>query len=142
MKVTREFIMDNRTLRGAWTRLQIQALGIVWPPRQGWIEDVIGRDLTEDQVHQFVNSTTPMKRKGDPHLPGAHAPRQGFVAIQNPAAATNAELLECMALLLAELGRRVTSESPPPEAAQVQVKQLTLPEIDHGAQDDSSPPWD
>ena len=43
MKVSREFIMENRTERGAWTYAQIEALGLKWPPLKGWIDSVIGR---------------------------------------------------------------------------------------------------
>ena len=58
MKVTRQFIMDNRTPRGSWTQAQIEALGIAWPPRAGWIDGVIGHELTEAQVRQFQNKAT------------------------------------------------------------------------------------
>ena len=63
MKVTRQFIMDNRTPRGSWTQAQIEALGIVWPPRAGWIDGVIGQELTETQVRQFQNTTTKKQAK-------------------------------------------------------------------------------
>lgn len=54
MKLTRQFIMDNRTLKGSWTRPQIEVLGIEWPPRQGWIDTVIGKELTAQQVRIFT----------------------------------------------------------------------------------------
>ena len=63
MKVTRQFIMDNRTPRGAWTQAQIEALGIAWPPRTGWIDEVIGHEMTEMQVRQFQNTTTKKQAK-------------------------------------------------------------------------------
>ena len=64
MKVTRQFIMDNRTPRGSWTQAQIEALGVEWPPRHGWIDTVIGRELTEAQVRQFQDTTTQKQAKG------------------------------------------------------------------------------
>jgi len=63
MQITRQFIMDNRTPRGSWTQAQIEALGIAWPPRQGWIDTVIGRELTEAQARQFQNTTTKKQAK-------------------------------------------------------------------------------
>lgn len=64
MKVTRQFLMDNCTLRGAWTQAQIEALGVQWPPRAGWIDAVIGLELTEAQVRQFQDSTTKKTSQG------------------------------------------------------------------------------
>lgn len=54
MKVTKEFIMNNRTRNGAWTRAQVQALGIKWPPRHGWHNKLIGTEITEEQASQFI----------------------------------------------------------------------------------------
>lgn len=48
MVVTKVWIMANRTPRGAWTKSQIQALGIDWPARRGWIEDVAGTEISEE----------------------------------------------------------------------------------------------
>ena len=62
MKVTRQFIMDNRTARGSWTRPQIEALGIEWPPTQGWVDRVIGLELTPEQAHQFKVSNVPRNK--------------------------------------------------------------------------------
>ncbi len=63
MQLTREYIMKHRTARGAWTRAQIEALGLEWPPRKGWIDTVIGRELTEAQARQFQNTTTKKQAK-------------------------------------------------------------------------------
>lgn len=59
MHVTREFIMAHRTVRGAWTKAQIEALGLQWPPLQGWIDSVVGQELTEAQVTQFKVNAIP-----------------------------------------------------------------------------------
>ena len=61
MQVTREFLMAHRTARGAWTRAQLQALGLQWPPLQGWLDSVVGQELTDAQVEQFKNNTIPRK---------------------------------------------------------------------------------
>ncbi len=57
MKLTRQFIMDNRTPKGSWTRSQIQALGIAWPPLHGWIDTVIGKEIGSQQVLIFTAKT-------------------------------------------------------------------------------------
>ncbi len=63
MQLTREYIMKHRTARGAWTRAQIEALGLEWPPLQGWIDSVVGQNITEAQARQFENNNMPRKFK-------------------------------------------------------------------------------
>lgn len=55
MIITKEFIMDNRTKRGAWTSAQIKALGLSYPPRKGWINKLTGREISEVQAERFIN---------------------------------------------------------------------------------------
>jgi hypothetical protein len=37
-EVTRAHVMAIRTRRGAWTRKQLEALGVAWPPVKGWLK--------------------------------------------------------------------------------------------------------
>ncbi len=30
--------MSIRTARGAWTKRQLENLGVAWPPRKGWVK--------------------------------------------------------------------------------------------------------
>jgi len=53
MIVTRKYIMKFRTDKGAWTKPQIEALGIDWPPRKGWIDRVVGKELSERSQCEF-----------------------------------------------------------------------------------------
>lgn len=55
MKISREFIMEHRTDRGAWTKAQLSAIGVKWPPEKGWINRVVGRGISEDQRVAFIN---------------------------------------------------------------------------------------
>lgn len=52
-RVTESWIMEFRTSKGAWTRKQLEAIGVAWPPRQGWKLRVEGSEITEDQRQQF-----------------------------------------------------------------------------------------
>jgi hypothetical protein len=54
MKVTREFIMNHRTKRGAWTRDQLACLGISWPPEKGWIKRVEGLMIPDADAERFI----------------------------------------------------------------------------------------
>ncbi len=51
--ITKEWLDSNRTDKGAFTRKQIQALGIKWPPRSGWMQSVVGEMITHEQARQF-----------------------------------------------------------------------------------------
>ena len=53
MKLTRSYIKSHRTKRGAWTRVQIEALGLTWPPRKGWIKKIVGQEITEENKLKF-----------------------------------------------------------------------------------------
>jgi hypothetical protein len=61
MKVTKQFILDNRTERGAWTRAQIELLGINWQQR------VIGKELNNDEIEQFKKFAS-VNAKGKTHI--------------------------------------------------------------------------
>ena len=43
MKLTRELLMRHRTPKGAWTKTQMLAIGLTWPPKPGWREGVVGK---------------------------------------------------------------------------------------------------
>jgi len=53
MIITKDYINKHKTDKGAWTRVQIMALGVSWPPSKGWINSVIGNDLNEAGQEAF-----------------------------------------------------------------------------------------
>ena len=62
-EITKEYIHKHKTSRGAWTKVQIEALGLSWPPRQGWVNELVGTMLTPDQASAFENGKTERARK-------------------------------------------------------------------------------
>ena len=54
MKITKHFLMENRTAKGGWTRAQIEALGIQYPPKHGWHEEIIGKEFSQAEVDAFL----------------------------------------------------------------------------------------
>ena len=58
IEVDRDYIMKHRTKNGSWTRNQIQALGVEWPPLSGWIDRVIGTTISPEQQIQFEAKIT------------------------------------------------------------------------------------
>ena len=65
--ITREWIDDFRTPARSWTRSQLEAIGVVWPPVHGWKYRVIGTHITQ-QARQVFESRVTAKaaRYGNP----------------------------------------------------------------------------
>ncbi|MDC0637477.1 hypothetical protein OAP25_02130 [Flavobacteriaceae bacterium] len=56
MKLTKQFLLDNRTKSGAWTREQLRIIGVNWPPVKGWQSLVAGKELTGAEVAEFIRA--------------------------------------------------------------------------------------
>lgn len=54
MKLTHQLLMQYRTPAGLWRKVQLEALGLDWPPLKGWIGRVVGMELTDAQWQQFT----------------------------------------------------------------------------------------
>lgn len=53
-KVTRYWIHEHKTPAGAWTKAQIEALGLRWKDKKkGWIGRVEGRTISEARRQAF-----------------------------------------------------------------------------------------
>ena len=51
--LTHEMILAARTPNGGFTKKQLAAIGIEWPPQKGWTKDVIGKQITRHQLEIF-----------------------------------------------------------------------------------------
>lgn len=58
IEITKQYLNRHRTERGSWTRAQIEALGIEWPPRQGWQHKIIGTYLSKKKAQVFEKAKT------------------------------------------------------------------------------------
>ena len=45
MIITEEWIVKNKTPNGGYNRKQFEILGIQYPPKKGWKDEIIGIDL-------------------------------------------------------------------------------------------------
>lgn len=65
MKITKEFIHKHKTLNGSWTFSQIALLGESWPPKSGWINRAIGREISNEAAALFIEygRNKPSKRQ-------------------------------------------------------------------------------
>lgn len=53
MFITREWLFSHQTEAGSWTRDQLEAVGVKWPPAQGWIERIVGCQINEVTQRRF-----------------------------------------------------------------------------------------
>lgn len=57
MKITMTWIQNNKTKNGGWTKIQLSAIGVSWPPPNGWIRTVIGKTIDEEAQAAFERRT-------------------------------------------------------------------------------------
>lgn len=55
IKITNEFLQENKTARGGYTAAQLVALGLNYSDlKKGWKSDVIGKEITEENARIFI----------------------------------------------------------------------------------------
>jgi hypothetical protein len=63
--ITAEWLEQNKTSAGAYSKQQLKVLGIDWPPRKGWQKRVVGTEIRDTQSLQFEAAAvvkTPLER--------------------------------------------------------------------------------
>lgn len=63
VRVTRKFLLDNRTPGGSWNHNQLKLLGVECPPTVGWMDRVEGKEITEEQAELFVKFRIKAKQR-------------------------------------------------------------------------------
>lgn len=53
MVVTRYWLTKHKTPNGGYTKEQLAAVGVSWPPQQGWIKRILGNEVTPEQQRIF-----------------------------------------------------------------------------------------
>ncbi|BBL73188.1 hypothetical protein [Methylomagnum ishizawai] len=51
--ITREWAETYKTPAGGWTKAQLAAIGVAWPPPRGWLKEVVGMAIDEAARHAF-----------------------------------------------------------------------------------------
>lgn len=54
--ISLEFINKHRTANGAWTKAQMQVLGIPWPQPTGWKSAIFGKVISDEQAKAFEDA--------------------------------------------------------------------------------------
>ena len=63
MLVTLWWLDANRTPRGGWTKKQLAALGVDWPPAPGWRARVDGTNISDEAAAVFESSKKTLKEE-------------------------------------------------------------------------------
>jgi hypothetical protein len=53
MIVTKKWINDHKSKNSGFSKSQLNALGISWPPVKGWVDKIVGKEITEEQRKTF-----------------------------------------------------------------------------------------
>jgi hypothetical protein len=51
--ITNEWLVEHRSPRGGWTRDQLIAIDVAWPPVYGWKRRAIGREISHAAKTRF-----------------------------------------------------------------------------------------
>lgn len=57
--VTLKILTENRSARGGYTKDQLAALGVSWPPKKGWLKKMIGMEISQDELDRFSLKPAP-----------------------------------------------------------------------------------
>lgn len=55
MIITEEWIVKNKTPAGGYNKKQFEIIGIQYPPKKGWKDEIIGSELSDKKVKDFEN---------------------------------------------------------------------------------------
>lgn len=64
---------------GLYKSSQLKAIGLRWPPKPGWMDRAVGREMTDDEYARFMRGADP-----DPPLPGDGLYCDGGCIVRNP----------------------------------------------------------
>jgi len=64
--ITRDWLFDNRTAKGSWTKAQIEAIGIKYPATKGWTYDVVGKSISNEKAELFEAGANKFAKNRDP----------------------------------------------------------------------------
>jgi len=65
MTITDAFLESGRTVRGGWTRAQLAAIGVPWPPPHKWKRRIVGKQITLDAAERFLRPSADYRRPPD-----------------------------------------------------------------------------
>lgn len=67
--VTKEFIESGETGAGGYKKAQLAILGVSWPPRQGWKNRAVGREITDEDAAAYLRLKGAVRKRSDGRNP-------------------------------------------------------------------------
>lgn len=52
-EVSAEWVRSYQSVKGGWNRAQLEILGVKWPPSSGWVIQVVGRLISDEDKRRF-----------------------------------------------------------------------------------------
>lgn len=138
MKLTYELINAAKTPFGAWTRAQIEALGVAWPPTAGWQKGVVGREVSEEEYKLFCELAS--KRRSKPKEVRTGVPEQPTSMDTDAVIAWLNEKLEIERVARAEIEKQVSVLQFHLEALRKDVQEAYRGHVDQEQDGSPTPP--
>lgn len=54
MTLTRQNLHAGKTGNGGFKRAQVEALGLKWPVKKGWLSELIGKEVSDETYSAFM----------------------------------------------------------------------------------------
>jgi hypothetical protein len=148
MKLTHENLNAARTAKGGWTKAQLEAIGVAWPPANGWRHNVVGKEISDADYQRFCELASvrakPNKR-GESLLPEQPASMDSSAVL-----AWLNDKLEREGIARAELESRIVALHSKLDALRDEVREARRSPADHDSslaptlpqKTPTAPPWE
>ena len=64
LQITRQWLNENKTPAGGFLREQLKIVGVEWPPAKGWVKQVVGQLIPDDDARRFEALTSTERKHG------------------------------------------------------------------------------
>lgn len=54
MLITEQVLKQAESINGAWSRKQLETIGIKWPPPKGWKKRIIGTEIQDSKIKKLL----------------------------------------------------------------------------------------
>lgn len=54
MILTEEILVEGKSINGGWSRNQMSLFDVDWPLKEGWKEEILGKDYHQDLIMEFI----------------------------------------------------------------------------------------
>lgn len=55
MLITEQVLKDAESINGAWSRKQLEIIGVKWPPPKGWKKKILGTEIEYSKIKKLLS---------------------------------------------------------------------------------------